>query len=166
MVKGFRKFYKNNRIYCILMLISIICILVLGVGVITYFVNQNTGNPYGKRLVEVDDHKLTDEEKKMTAYFKENESVKNTTIRLQGKIIYITVHFTDETTLETMQNIATGCLEILGQENLDFYDLQFLFTRDSYPAYAGSKSKAMQTISWANYNIDSEETTTTTTKKK
>lgn len=165
MFKGIRKFYKNNRIYCILMFISIICILGLSIGLISYFVKQNTGDPYGRRLIEVKNNDLGNALGDVEKYFKEQENVTGATVRLQGKIIYATVNVNDEVTLEAMQNIATGSLDKIEAEKKDFYDIQFLFTRKSYPAYMGSKSSANQTITWSNYNIDNEETTTTAAKK-
>ena len=33
-------FYKNNRIYCIMMAISIFCIALIGVAFLVYFINQ------------------------------------------------------------------------------------------------------------------------------
>lgn len=166
MLKSLRKFYKNNRIYCILMIISVVCIISIGTGVIVYFITQNNSSPYGTRLTGLDDYSIDKDIKEVEAFYKAQEGVKNVDLRLQGKILYISIKFDDPVTLDQMQNAAISSLEKFTPENLEFFDLQFLFTRESYPAYFGSKSSSMKTIAWANYRIDSEETTTTTTKKK
>ena len=43
-------FYKNNRIYCIMMAISIFCIALIGVAFLVYFINQTKTDAYGDRL--------------------------------------------------------------------------------------------------------------------
>ena len=45
-----KKFYRNNRIYCILMMVSFVCILLLGGSLVVYFINQARGDSYGVRL--------------------------------------------------------------------------------------------------------------------
>ena len=55
MFKKFKKFYKYNRIYCILMMISLFCFLLMGTGVIVYFVSQINTSKYGSRLNGIDD---------------------------------------------------------------------------------------------------------------
>lgn len=161
-----KKFYYSNRIYCILMIISILCILILGIGVIAYFIGQATSSSYGTRLEEVENHPVEKELIEYEKYFKESEGVKSVTIRLQGKIIYTTVEVEDNKTNEDIQNLATGSLEKLSDDEKNFYDVQYIFKRKSYNPYLGSKSHSKTIISWANYKFEEETTTTETTKKK
>ena len=49
-LKGLKGFYKENRVYVILMIVSIVCIVSAVVGIIVYFVGQSTKDPYGNRL--------------------------------------------------------------------------------------------------------------------
>ena len=50
MLKKFKEFYKRNRVYSILMLISLVCIVSILVGVIVYFIGQTSKDKYGNRL--------------------------------------------------------------------------------------------------------------------
>lgn len=161
MFKKFKKFYKNNRIYCILMIISILCILSIGTSVIVYFVAQSNTSPYGERLNGIDDYDLGNSLSELETFYKEHTGVNNVLIRLQGKIIYITVDVADEIKNEEIQNIATSSLEKISEENRSFYDLQFIFTRSSYKPFFGSKISTNTNITWSNYSYDNEETTTT-----
>lgn len=161
-----KKFYNTNRIYCILMIISIACILLLGIGVIVYFIGQATSSSYGNRLENVENYPVEKELNEYEKFYKESDGVKKVTVRLQGKIIYTDVEVEDTKTNEDIQNLATGSLEKLTEEQKGFYDIQFLFSRKSYNTYLGSKSHSNTIISWANYKFEEETTTTTTTKKK
>ncbi len=165
-MKNLKKFYKNNRIYCILMLVSLVCFILMGSAVVIYFLGQATSSKYGNRLENVSKYEVEKELGDVEEYFKNSKSVLETTVRLQGKIIYITVKVEEKVTNEEIQNLGNGCLEKLTDEQKGFYHLQFIFERDNLTPYMGSKSSSKTAISWANYNFETEEETTTTTKKK
>lgn len=164
MFKKIRKFYKNNRIYCILMLISIFCILLIGTSVIVYFVAQSNTSPYGHRLDGIEEHDLGNSLSDLESFYKEQKGVKSATVRLQGKIIYVTVEVEDVIKNEEIQNIATSSLEKIEEKNRSFYDMQFIFKRASYNPYLGSKISANTNITWTKYSYDTEETTTKAAK--
>ena len=44
MIKKLKNFYKNNRIYSILMIISLFCLILMVSGVVIYFVNQTVSS--------------------------------------------------------------------------------------------------------------------------
>ena len=73
-MKGFKGFYKNNRVYVILMIVSIICLVSIFVGVIVYFAKQNSENPYGDRLSRIEG-KLIEKERltELEGFIKENK---------------------------------------------------------------------------------------------
>lgn len=164
MFKKFKKFYKNNRIYCILMIISVLCILLIGTSVVIYFVAQSNTSPYGDRLEGIDEHELGNTLSDLEAFYKEQTGVNSATVRLQGKIIYVTVDVADEVKNEAIQNIATSSLEKIEEKNRSYYDIQFIFTRASYKPFFGSKISTNTNITWSNYSYDNEETTTTAKK--
>ena len=63
MLKKIKAFYKNNRVYSILMVISVICILSIVIGVILYFIGQTNKDKYGNRLEGIENVVFKDEEK-------------------------------------------------------------------------------------------------------
>ena len=160
-MKKLKKFYKNNRIYCILMLISIFCFLLMGTAVVVYFINQTSSSKDGSRLVDQEKYKVDKELKELEKYYKSSEDVNKVSIRLQGKIIYITVDVKSDVDNEDIQNLATTSLEKLTDEQKKYYDIQFIFTREGFTPYLGSKSSQNTIITWAKYSFDTE----TTTKK-
>lgn len=164
MFKKMRKFYKNNRIYCVLMFISIICILIMGVSVVVYFFNQMTTDSYGTRLENKEKYDLGDSLTDLENFFKESEGIESSSVRLQGKIIYVNVKAVETMKNEQIQSLATTSLEKISEENREYYDLQFMFTRDNLYAYLGAKNSGNTNIVWTNYTYDTE-TTTTEAKK-
>ena len=51
-----KRFYRNNRIYCILMGISFLCILMVVISLMIYFFSQTSSNKYGNRLDGIKDY--------------------------------------------------------------------------------------------------------------
>lgn len=165
-MKKLREFYKNNRIYCILMLISLFCFILMGSAVVIYFINQASSDKYGNRLQDIDDYPVSAELAKLETFYKESDGVVSATVRLQGKIIYVNVEVDPTMDIDEMQNIATESLTELTDDQKGYYELQFSFLRDGFAPYSGSKAASRTVITWSNYNVTTEATTTTTTKKK
>ena len=156
-MKGFKGFYKENRVYVILMIVSIVCIISVILGVIIYFVGQSTKDVYGNRLdgiekVEIKDDKMTELENSI----KENELVEKVNVSVKGKILYIVVHLTKGLPTDA-ENIAVKALEKLSEEEKAFYDLQFIFDSEEdsetnvFPIM-GYKNAKNTTISWTKYS--------------
>ena len=56
-IKGF---YQNNRIYCILMAISLFCLALIVSAFVVYFVEQTKTDTYGNRLDGIENVQITD----------------------------------------------------------------------------------------------------------
>ncbi len=164
MFKKLRKFYINNRIYCILMIISILCILVMGVSVVVYFFNQMFTDSYGSRLENIEKYDLGNSLTDLENFYKSQEGVMEVSVRLQGKIIYLDVKVAETMKNEQIQTIATTSLDNISEANRGFYDIQFMFTREGLNPYLGAKNSGNTVIVWTNYTYDIE-TTTEQTKK-
>ena len=161
MIKKLKKFYKQNRIYCILMMISIFCIVLMGSAVLIYFISQATTSKYGHRLDGIEDHEVETELETLDQYYTDTEGVQDVNIDLEGKIIYVNVTVEDSFTNEEIQNLATSSLDNLTDDQKSYYDIQFIFLRESYTPYMGSKSSSNTIISWINYDFDTEDDTDT-----
>lgn len=159
MFKKLRKFYKNNRIYCILMIISILCILVMGVSVVVYFFNQMVTDSYGSRLENIEKYDLGNSLSDLENFYKSQEGITDVKVRLQGKIIYVDVSAVATMKNEQIQTIATTSLDNISEENRGFYDIQFMFTREGLNPYLGAKNSSNTVIVWTNYTYDIETTT-------
>lgn len=156
MFKKLKSFYKNNRVYSILMIISIICIVAILVGVVLYFLGQTSKDKYGNRLegiesVQIKDDKITDIEKKIT----ENELVKSTEVVIKGKLIYVTITLNSGTHADS-ESIAQSSLELFSEEERAFYDIQYIVDNEddsieeNFPVMGYIKA-GNSVIKWTNY---------------
>lgn len=165
MFKKFKKFYKYNRIYCILMMISLFCFLLMGTGVVVYFVGQINTSKYGNRLDGIDKYNQNEIIKNLENSYTDAK-IKDKNIRIQGKIIYVELNVDPATTNEEIQTICTSSLNAITDEDKAFFDLQFVVKREGLTTYMGSKNHSKGNITWGNYSFDVTTTTTTTSKKK
>ncbi len=151
-------FYKNNRIYCIMMGISIFCIALIGVAFLMYFINQTKTDAYGDRLNGIENVKISDKHKEeIISGIKENKMVDSVTINVKGKLIYINVYL-NSGKREDGQSIAIKSLDLLTEEEKEFYDINFTFSKEAKSekdtgfVMMGYKKSDATIISWTKDN--------------
>lgn len=151
-MKKLKKFYKNNRIYCILMGISLFCLALIVILFALYFINQTKNDKYGNRLNGIDSMKISNEEEdSLISAIKENDKVEKASINIKGKIIYVNVSFKEEGNRDIANSIAIKVLNTLDEEKKEFYDVNFIFNKDdddSFP-FMGYKKSDATIISWS-----------------
>lgn len=156
MFKKLKSFYKNNRVYSILMIVSVICIVSILVGVLVYFLGQTSKDKYGNRLdgiesVEITKDKITEIEKKVT----ESELVKSCDVTIKGKLVYVTITLNSGTHADS-EAIAQTSLELFSEEEKAFYDIQYIVsnedktTEENFPVMGYIKA-GNSVIKWTNY---------------
>lgn len=119
----------------------------------------STGNSeYGDRLnglVKIDSSE-TDKLKKEISSFEEVESVD---VRVQGKIIYINILYTDTTSKDRAKEIANKTLEYYSEEVKEYYDIGYILHQNKEVAegeedtsfvIAGTKHPENTEISYTN----------------
>ena len=155
-MKKLIKFYKNNRIYCILMIISLICLLVIIASLILYFTSQISNSKYGNRLNDIGEHPVENELNELKGYFESNDKVQGVSTEIRGKIIYVNLTVKAELSNSDIQTLCTESLVKLTDEQKSYYDIQYLVKRDGLNPYLGSKAASKKIISWANFNYTEE----------
>ena len=162
MLKKLSSFYKKNRVYSILMIISIICIVSILVGVILYFVGQTNKDKYGNRLegiesVQINEEKVTEIEDKIT----QNELVKESKVNIKGKLIYVNIILNTGKHTDS-ETIAQSFLELFSEDEKAYYDIQFIISNedknieDNFPVMGYIKA-SNSVIKWTNYYVEPEE---------
>ena len=165
MFKKLSSFYKKNRVYSILMIISIICIVSILVGVIMYFIGQTNKDKYGTRLdgiesIVIKDKKIKDIEDKIS----ENDLVKDTKINVKGKLIYVNITLNTGKHTDS-ESIAQASLDLFSEKEKSFYDIQYIVTNEDkkieekFPVMGYIRS-GNSVIKWTSYEIKAEETET------
>ena len=130
-MKKLKKIWQENSILFVLLFILIACIIAISVVVVTYFVGDSSSK-YGDRLGGIEDYPFEeDTQNEIISKIEENEIVEDATIRVSGKIIYITITFVPETTLVEGQSIALSSLDYFNEETLSFYDLEYMIKADA-----------------------------------
>ena len=156
MFKKLKSFYRRNRVYSILMIISVLCVVAILIGVILYFVDQTNKDKYGNRLdgiesVIIKDDKITEIENKIS----ENELVKSVGIDIRGKLIYIDIVLNTGKHADS-ESIAQSSLELFSDDEKSFYDIQYIIENEdkkqeeNFPVMGYIKA-GNSVIKWTNY---------------
>lgn len=156
MLKKLKDFYKRNRVYSILMLISLTCVVAIIIGVLVYFLGQTSKDKYGDRLVGIKNVKMT--EKKVSDIeekISENELVNSVDIDIKGKLIYIIITLNTGTHADA-EAIGQASLDFLDEKEKAFYDIQYIVSNkdkkieENFPIM-GYLKKGNSVIRWTNY---------------
>lgn len=129
-MKKLKKIWQENSVLFVLLFILIACLVAICVVVVTYFVGDSSSK-YGDRLEGIEDYPFSeDTQNEIIGKIKEEKIVEDVTMRVSGKIIYITITFAPETTLVEGQSIALASLDYFSEETLSFYDLEYMIEAD------------------------------------
>ncbi|MBQ3021531.1 MAG: hypothetical protein IJD92_04850 [Bacilli bacterium] len=158
MFKKLRDFYRRNRVYSILMIISVVCIISIMVGIILYFINQTNQDKYGNRLEGIESIPINSEKiNEIEESIKSNEKVSSVEIDIKGKLVYVMISLTTGSHSDA-ESIAQASLEVFGDDIKNFYDLQFIVSNndkeveDNFPIMGYLKNENA-VIRWTNYVI-------------
>ena len=158
-MKKLKGFYQNNRIYCILMGISILCIILIGVILLLYFINQTKNDVYGNRLTGIENLQISNDDKnEIISFINEQKITEKVNINVKGKIVYINIYLKDGK-VEDAQGLAIKILDKFSEDELNFYDINFTFTKASESeedntgfTIMGYKKSDKTIISWTKVN--------------
>ena len=120
-----KKIYRENRVFVILMLVVVICIICIGFSLFKLFFGSGEdkykGRLDGIKAVELNDEKL----RTIDVKIEEDEAVTVADLNLSGKVVYISIVFTDKVTLEDAKTKSAKVLEEFSEEMVAFYDFNF-----------------------------------------
>ena len=154
-MKKLGKFYKEHRVFTILMSIVIVCIVLIATVLFRLFYDSKKGK-YGDRLegiekVALSEKKLDEVETKILA----EKDVLVAEARVQGKIVYITITFDAPESLDEAKSTAQKSLENFSDDEKAFYDFHFTLKKSSTEnaegfLISGAKNKNGSGFSWNN----------------
>ena len=126
-----KQFYKENRVFAILMIVVAVClVLILGV-ILKYFVFGNSSSPYGDRLKDEKKYKLSSSEmKKIASKIEEDDTVKKASVRISVRTIYVSIEFNSGITLVEAEGKAAATLENFSEKEMGYYDIEFILTSE------------------------------------
>lgn len=143
------KFIKKH----ISTIVGIIVFILVLVGIYAvkeiFFPNESKAI-YGNRLEGIEKVKIT-EETKTKIKEKLQEKTSSVTVRIAGRIVYITMKTNDGVTLEEAKGLGNSVLEEFTEEQKTYYDIQVLIeneTNESQFPIIGYKHHAKTAIVW------------------
>ena len=157
-MKKIKKFYREHRVFTILMAIAIVCAIIIGTVLFQCFYVGNDTSKYGDRLEGIESFEIDDDERQeIESKIVEKELVKSATVNITGKIIYIYINF--ETTVDLVQgeSIAQETIDFFDEDIQSFYDFQFTLKNagaDNNQGFliSGARNKNGTGLVWNNNN--------------
>jgi hypothetical protein len=156
-MKKIGKFFKEHRIFTMLMAIVIVCFVLIMTVLINVFGGiGNDANKYGNRLEGIDQIEIT--EKKQSDFennITNNKNIKSVDVTIQGKIVYITMIIEPGVVLEEAEGIALKSLDEFTEEEKAFYDFNFTLKQNASDksegfVISGAKNKNGTKLIWNN----------------
>lgn len=163
-MKKIGKFLKEHRIFTMLMAIVIVCFVLIMTVLINVFGGfLDDSGSYGNRLegrenVEITEKRQNDFENNIG----NNEKIESVDLRVQGKIVYITITVKSGVMIEEAKGIALKSLDEFSDEEKEFYDFGFTLKQnatDSGEGYIieGAKNKNGTKLIWNNNRVVEQE---------
>jgi len=142
---------KRHILLFILCFLAFVVLVIMLVAFLKMTIN--TSGRYGNRLDGIDKVEVSKKDlKKITDSLKEKDEVVKASARVQGKIIYLDIYFTEKTSLDSAKSICSDLLKEFNEDESSFYDFSFVITQDSESedkwSSIGSKNMASDSISW------------------
>lgn len=155
-----KKFWKENKVLFMLIVILIVCFIAICSVVVSYFVGSHK-SIYGERLVEKVEVSNKAKEKFIDK-LKEDELVEDADFRVSIRTIYLDIDFAEKATLVEAQSKAAASIEELDENLLKYYDINFILSKDDTETEAGfiimgSRNSNGTGISWNNNTKIEEE---------
>lgn len=156
-----KKFWNENRVLFVLGVILIICVVIVSIVSLTYFYGSSS-NAYGNRLDSIKDTPLSDKFlKNIKSEMNSKQGVKNTSVKVKGKIVYIDLEYNDGIQMDDAKKTTTEALKLFSEKELSLYDLQFTIKNNNYTLMGahnsnGSSTSEENNIVWNNYTIKEE----------
>ena len=155
-MKRIKKFYREHRVFMILMAIVLVCMIVITTVLIQCFYIGNGTDKYGNRLEGIEKYKISDS--RINEYEEKlgnNDKVKKAKIVITGKIVYITINVQANCSLIEAESIAAKSLENFNEKEQSFYDFNITLKKESNESsdgfiISGAKNKNGTGLVWNN----------------
>ncbi|MDE5888586.1 MAG: hypothetical protein K2H20_01055 [Bacilli bacterium] len=131
-MKKIKKFYKEHRVFTILMAIVIVCAILIATVLIQCFYVGNGKNKYGHRLDGIENYEISEaKQSDFKNNIANNDKVRSVEIEVTGKIIYITMQIEDNVDIVEAESIALKSLEEFSEEEQKVYDFNITLKQNS-----------------------------------
>ena len=145
---------QDNTMLWILIVILLVCFLLIGFLFYKYFYSGISTSKYGDtRLEGIENYPLSENlESEINKLYKEEKSVNKVKVDVEGRIIYIIVDFKESIKVDSAKSIATKALDKIGEDNLKFYEVQYILTysgeeeNTNYPVFGSKNANSLKVV--------------------
>ncbi len=154
-----KKSKRNNVKQDNTMLAILVAILVVSFAVIIflfykYFYSGISTSKYGDtRLEGIENYKLSETlDEDISSIYTTEKSVNKVNVTTEGRIIYISLDFKESIKVDTAKNLAIKALDKIGEENLTYYEIQFILTysgeeeNTNFPVFGSKNSNSLKVV--------------------
>ena len=144
---------SNNKVLLVLLGILVVCFLAIGILFYKYFYAGASGSKYGNRLSEIEKYPLSDKlEDEIKSLYTDNSKVGEVKVTTEGRVIYINIDFKETMKLNEAESLAEKSLDKIGENNLTYYDVQFILTysgteeNENFPVFGAISSNSLKVV--------------------
>ncbi len=148
-MKKKKNIIARHKLLFVICLMAFIIVIVLFYIFFSLFIGSN--DPYGDRLKGISNVNISSKEKKeVQTFLEEKDEVTKSSIRIQGKIIYIHIKVKENITLDKAKEIANETLEKFEDKQKKYYDFGYFLTQDKEDGFVvtGTKNSNSDKIVW------------------
>ena len=146
---------QDNTMLLILLGILFVCFAMIGFLFYKYFYSGISTSKYGdSRLEGIENYKLSETlGDDVASVYKDTKSVGTTNVTVEGRVIYITIDFVESVKVDTAKDLAIKSLDKIGEENLKYYEVQYILTysgeaeNTNFPVF-GMKNSSSTKVVW------------------
>lgn len=126
-----KELWGKNKVLIVLGIVLIICLIAIIIVTISFFFGGSK-SVYGNRLDDIDNYPITENFKQdYINNLESDESIEKVEFNNQGRIIYISIDYADDTALMEAESKATGSLQLFDEKLLSYYDINFTLTSNA-----------------------------------
>ena len=138
-----KKSKSDSRVLWLLAIILLICFMIMGVLFIKYFYSGINKDKYGDRLSEISNYPLSKTlEEDIRSIYTSDKTIDSVEVNQKGRIIYVNIAFNTAVKVDTAKSLAIKSLDKIGEDNLTYYEVQFILT------YTGEEENNFKERKW------------------
>ena len=145
---------QDNTMLAILIVMLVVSFVVIVFLFYKYFYSGISTSKYGDtRLEGIENYKLSDTlSEDISSIYKDEKSVNKVNVTTEGRIIYISLDFKESIKVDTAKNLAMKALDKVGEENLTYYEIQFILTysgedeNTNFPVFGSKNSNSLKVV--------------------
>lgn len=153
MMEKFKKWIKRNKGLSIVLLLTLI-LLIFIIVIFMKLLWGNSSDKYGNRLDGIEEVKIDNNTyNEIKSEVMDSGLVEETSVRLQGKIVYTTIILKSDTSVDKAKELATNTLDNYTSDELNFYDFSYFLKwegEDTDKVITGNKHHNLDSITWIN----------------